>query len=161
MKTFSIQILLLALLLAGCKTNTEPKNFNLVFRIESLSAYKISMEIKDDKTYSINQQNKYFDSFAGKARPNTAQGRLTDGEFAELTNLLAQSPLFKMKDNYGFDEKNSPNDPYDGLIYYLTYTEGDKTKFITIQPNGAHSYPGKFPQLIKFLSDYTSRHLQK
>ena len=158
MKTYSIQLLLLALLLAGCKT--EPKNFNLLFKMESLGAYKVWLEINSDKSYSIKQQDLVFDGHAKKTRLNKAQGVLTDEEFAKFTDLLTHSPLLKMKDAYGFDE-DSPNDPFVGLIYYLTYTEGSKTKYISLQPKPNISFPGKFSQLINFLINYSSDHLEK
>ena len=156
-----MQLLLLALLLAGCNTKTEPTNFNLVFAMESANNYKVSLEINSDKKFSIKQQNLYFDSFAGEERINTVQGELTGDEFAELMKMLTNTPLLKMKETYGFDKRTSPNDPFIGLVYYLTYTEGSKTKYIAVQPNASNKYPGKFPQLIKFLSNYSSHQLKK
>jgi hypothetical protein len=150
----------LALLLAGCKS--EPKDFKIVFTMESIKNYKQSIEISSDKSYSIQQQNLFFDTFAKKAQINISQGKLTDEEFAELKKLLTGSRIFNMKDVYGFDKKDDAGaGPFGGIMYQFNYTEENKSKTILIRPSSTGTYPGKFPQLLQFLSAYISAHLQK
>jgi hypothetical protein len=157
MKKFSALLLLLILMLAGCKS--EPKDFKLSFTMESLKSYKLSIEISSDKSYSIKQENLFFDLFAKKEQINSSQGKLTDEEFKELTNLIAHARLFEMKDVYGFDKKKpAGGDAFEGFIYQMDYTEGSKSKYILIRPNPTNTYPGKFPQLMSFLSNYISKH---
>ena len=155
MKTFSIPLLLWAFLLAGCQSN--PKDFKLVFTIESLNAYKVSIEIDNDKSYRIQQQNLFFDAHAKKAHINKYEGKLTDEDFKELTVLINRSRLFEMKNTYGFiEQENSDDDPLDGLMFHLNYTEGSKSKYILIHPNPVDTYPKDFSDLINFLSNHTS-----
>ena len=161
MKKISILFLLPVLFLAGC-TTTTPKDFNIVFTMESIRSYKQTIEIGSDKSYSIRQRDMYFDSYAQKSQINTAQGKLTDEEYAELTKLVADSRIFNMKDVYGFQKTDSTTAaPFEGIMYQLKYTEGNKTKTILIRPNKDNTYPGKFPQLLQFLGAYLSEHLQK
>jgi hypothetical protein len=127
--------------------------------MESIQNYKASIEISHDKSYSIQQQNIFFDTFAGKEQINTAQGKMTDEAFAELTSLLAHTPIFKMKNVYGFEKKEG--NPFDDMLYQLKYTEGNKSKTILIRPNPANSYSGQFPKLLSFMSNYISGHISK
>jgi len=156
MKYFAIPALLLILLLAGCQT--KPEEFTLVYTMESVGNYKISIEIGKDKSYYIRQQNIFFDTFAGKERINSSQGKMTDEEFDQLSELVAGSRLFKMKDEYGFSQVDNPDNPYNGLVYQLIYTKGRKTKYISIRDNESELYPDIFLQLLRFLSNYVSEH---
>ncbi|MCL1932534.1 MAG: hypothetical protein FWF53_01785 [Candidatus Azobacteroides sp.] len=158
MKNLSI-LLLPILLLAGCTTN--PKDFKLIFTMESINAYKLSIEISNDKSYRIRQQNLFFDAYVKKEQINSAEGKLTDEEFSELTKRITDSRLFTMKNTYGFSNKDDSKDPLESLIYQIDYTEGSKSKFILIHPNPDDAYPGNLSKLINFLSNYTSAHLQK
>ena len=155
MKYFSTHLFLLILLLAGCRAT--PEEFTLVYSMESMSNYKMSIEIDKDKNYSIRKQNIFFDSYARKERINTSEGKMTDEEYAILTKLIARSRLFRMKDAYGFGQEIDPDNPFDGLIYQLTYTKGKKTKYISIRTNPKDSFPEPFRQLIRFLSNYISK----
>jgi len=155
MKYFATPALLLMLLLAGC--STEPEEFTLIYTMESAQNYKISIEIGKDKSYQIRQQNLFFDSHAGKAQINTSDGQMSDEDHALLTELVAGSRLFRMKNEYGFEQKPNPNNPLEGLIYQLTYTQGKKTKYISVRVDPSHRYPDNFLQLLRFLSNYTSQ----
>jgi len=159
MKTFSVQFLFLILLLSGC--TTTPKNFKLIFTMESIKVYKASIELNSDKSYQILQQNLFFDAHAGEERVNKTEGKLTDEEFDELTKRIADSRLFKMKNVYGFNKKESNNDPLEGLLYRLDYTEENKIKYILIHPNPADAYPKGVSQLINFLSNCIAEHSKK
>ena len=162
MKNISISLLLLALLLTGgCKT--APKDFKLVFSMENINVYKLSVEINNDKSYHIQQQNLFFDSYAKKEQINHSDGTLSDEEFSELTRLIAGNWLFKMKNTYGFNkDSNSSKDPLGNLFYHLNYTEKDKSKYILIHPNlSSDDNPKDLLRLIKFLNDFSSAHLKK
>ena len=154
MKNFTIQFLFLTLLLTGC--TSKPKDFALSFTLESIDVYKLSIEINPDKSYLIHQQNVYFDRFANQERINTSQGVMSDEEYAELKELIAGSRLFRMKDSYGFDKEPEVMNPFSDFIYQLRYTQGRKTKFITLRPNSNDKFPAQFNQLIQFLAQYTS-----
>jgi len=157
MKYFLTPVSLLILLLAGC--HTKPKEFTaLSFSVESIGIYKFSIEISSDKSYHIRQQNILFDNFAGRERINASQGYLTDEEFAGLSGLVARSRLFKMKDTYGFDEETDSDNPFDEVIYQLTYTQGKKTKYISLRSNSTDLYSEYFLDLLRFLSNYISDH---
>lgn len=143
------------LLPAGC--NTKPEEFtSLSFTMETVGIYKSSIEISKDKSYQIKQQNIFFDYYAGKERINTSQGYLSDEEFAELSELIIRSRLFKMKDAYGFDQEADTNNPISDVIYQLTYTEGKKIKYISIRDNPGNRYSENFLQLLRFLNRYMS-----
>ena len=157
MKNISTLVLFLMLLLAGC--STKPKDFQLIFTIESIESYKISIEINQDKSFLIQQQNLFFDAHANKERINTSQGKMTDEEFAELQELIAESRLFKMKDAYGFNgEADGLDSLFGNLMYQIYYKEGKKAKYISIRPNPSDTYPEKFPMLLNFLNSYISGH---
>jgi len=160
MKIYSTTLLLLALLFSGCKT--APKDFKLVFSMENISGYKLSIEIDNDKSYHIQQQNLFFDSYAKKEQINHSEGTLSDKEFNELTKLIAGNWLFKMKNTYGFSkESNSSKDLLGGLFYHLNYTEKNRSKYILIHPNLSSNNPKNLSRLIKFLSDFSSHHLKE
>lgn len=160
MKAFSISLFFFVFLFAGCKT--APKDFTLVFKMDRPKIYKSSIEINQDKSYHIQQQNMIFDLSADKTQDNSSEGKLSDEEFSELTSLLAGGELFKMENTYGFDkDSNSDKDPLGGLIYHLNYKEGEKEKYILIHPNPSADYPKNLSKLIKFLNDFTSHHIKK
>lgn len=156
MKYFSTPALFLLLLLAGC--HTKPKEFTLSYIVESIGIYKFSIEIDKDKNYRIQQQNIFFDAIAKKEQINTSQGQMTDEEYDQLSKLIAGNRLFKMKDTYGFDQETDSDDPLNNLVYQLIYTEGEKTKYISIRSNPTDRYPEVFLQLIRFLGTYISAH---
>ena len=157
MKYTLASVLFLLLLLTGCQT--KPKEFiTLSLSVETVGIYKFSIEINNDKTYQIRKQNIFFDKIAKEERINTSQGYLTDEEFDHLSELITASRLFKMKDDYGFDQEPNPDNLYDDLIYQLIYTEGTKTKYISIRSNSSDRYSKKFLQLLRFLSNYLSEH---
>lgn len=161
MKIFSTSLLLLALLFAGC--NMSPKDFNLVFKLENLNIYNLSIEINGDKSYNIKQQNLFFDSHAKKAQINGSEGKMDDKEFKKLTEIISSSRLFEKENSYGFNkDSNITNDLLEGLNYRLNYTEGGKTKYIMIHPNLRNNdNPDDISRLIKFLIDFSSAHLKK
>jgi len=160
MKTFSTSLLLSVILLTACKT--EQKDFNIVFALESLNSYKIELEIKSDKSYSIKKQNIYFDRIARQANINSAEGEMTDEEWNELTQLVAAARLFKMKDSYGFTENaNNDDDLFRNMMYRLEYTEGTKIKSLLIHPDLSYKYPENLTKLTTFLSKFSSSHSEK
>ena len=160
MKAYSISLLFLILLFTGCKK--APENFTLVFQMDNRNVYKSSIEIDHDKSYRIQQQNLFFDAYAGKEQFNNSEGKLSDEEFRKLTKLLAGGALFKMENTYGFGKADSiNNDPLDDLIYHMNYKEGDKEKYILIHPNPSTDYPKNLFLLIKFLGDFTSERIKK
>ena len=144
-----IGLLLPILLFSGCRT--APTDFTLSFTVESIGIYKLSIEINADKSYRTYQQNLYLDAHANTEQINTAQGIMTDEEFAELTKLIAGSRLFKLKDSYGFDKEPDELDPFSNVIYQLHYAEGRKVKNITMRPNATDLFPKQFLGLIQFL----------
>ena len=144
------------LLLAGCQT--KPEDFSLTYTMETVGNYKSSIEIGKDKSYRIRQQNLFFDVHAGKERINTSEGQLTDEEYALLSELVAGSRLFKMKNEYGFNQTPNPNNPLEGLVYQITYTKGKKTKYISIRLDPNDIYSENFIQLLRFLSNFVSHH---
>ena len=145
------------LLFSGCQP--KPKDFTaLSFNVESIGNYKFSIEIREDKSYHIRQQNIFFDTFAGREQINTAEGQMSVEEYDRLSELVARSRLFRMKDEYGFDKIPDPDNPLDGLIYQLVYTEGKKIKYISIRVISTDRYPDNFLQLLRFLSNYISEH---
>lgn len=156
MKYFSTPALLLMLLLAGC--STKPKEFALIYTMESELNYRISLEIGKDKSYQIRQQNLFFDSHARRAQINTSEGQMTDEEYDQLSELIAGSQLFKMKNEYGFNKGANPDNPLEGLTYQITYTAGRKTKYISIRVDPNDRYPENFLQLLRFLSNFQSQH---
>jgi len=157
MKYTLTSVLFLLLLLTGCQT--KPKEFiTLSLSVETVGVYKFSIEINNDKSYQIRKQNIFFDKIAKEERINTSQGYLTDDEFEQLTKLIAASRLFKMKDAYGFNQGPNPDNPLEEIISQLIYTEGTKTKYISIRSNSNDRYSEKFLQLIRFLSNYISEH---
>jgi len=156
MKYFATPALLLMLLLSGC--HTKPKEFTLAYTMESVGNYKSSIEIGKDKSYLIRQQNIFFDTHAGRERVNTSEGYLTDEEYNHLSELVAGSRLFRMKDTYGFEMKPDPANPFNGFVFQIIYTAGKKTKYISIQSDAADFYSDNFLQLLRFLSDYMSDH---
>jgi len=159
MKNFSIPFLLFVLLFAGC--TTTPKDFKLAFTMESIKNYKLFVEINSDKSYHIKQQNLLFDAHAEKAHVNASDGTLSDEEFNELTGLITGKWLFKMGNTYGIKKNiDSSQDPFDGLFYHLSYTEGSKAKYILIHPTLSNDNPKKLSLLIKFFNDFSSKHLQ-
>ena len=155
MKYFSTLLSFVILLFSGC--HTKPKGFSLIYTMESVGNYKISIEIDKDKNFTVRQQNKFFDNLAGKERINTSEGLMTGAEHAELTELITQSRLFKMKDTYGFDQDVDLDDPLGGLIYQLTFSEGKKTKYISIRTNQNDKFPQPFLDLISFLNSFISK----
>jgi len=153
MKNFSISVALLILLFTGCKP-APPKDFKLVFTMEIVKAYKSMIEINSDRSYHIKQG-----SFLAAIKDS--DGKLSDAEFKELTELLAGSWILDLKTTYGFDKKsNTPDDPYKGIIYQLDYSEGNRTKGILIHPNKS-GLPQNLTRLLKFLNKFTSDHLDK
>jgi len=154
MKNFTIQFLFLTLLLTGCAS--DPNDFTLSFSIESIDIYKLSIEINKDRSYLIQQQNLYLDKFANQERIETSQGTMTDEEYAKLKELIAGSRLFRMKDSYGFDKEPESMNPLSDFIYQLRYTQGRKTKYISLRPNSNDKFPAPFNQLIQFLAQYAS-----
>ena len=144
----------LLLLLVGC--HTKPKEFTLVFTMESLQNYKMSIEIEKDKSYQLHQQNMFFGTREEKEQIHTSQGKMTDEDYNRLSELIAGSHLFKMKDAYGFDQEADFNNPFDDMIYQITYTEGQNTKYISIRLNTTERFSDTFVQLLRFLSNYMS-----
>ena len=155
MKYFSTFLFFLLLLQYGC--TTPPEDFSLIYTMESVGNYKISIEIDKDKNFTVRQQNVFFDTFAGEERINTSEGKMTDEEHAGLTELIFQSRLFRMKDDYGFGQDVDLDDPPGGLIYQISYTEGKKSKYISIRSNRNDTFPETFLQLLRFLSNYASK----
>ena len=158
MKYSATILFFIMILIAGC--DTIPEEFSIIYSMESAGNYKISIEIDKDKNYSVRQQNMFFDFQAGKERINTSEGKLSDDEYAALAELIFRSRLFKMKDAYGFEQDANPDDPFNDFIYQLTYSEGGKTKYISIRSNPKDTYSKSFLQLVSFLSRYASEHLE-
>ena len=156
MKYISTLLPFLILLFSGC--HSKPEEFTLIYTMESTGNYKISIEIDKDKNFTVRQQNIFFDNLAGKEQINTAEGKMIDEDHAELTELIYRSRLFNMEDAYGFKQNVDLDDPFGGFIYQLTYTEGKKTKYISIRTNETDRFPEPFLQLINFLSNYMSKH---
>ena len=154
MKYSATILFFIMILIAGC--DTIPEEFSIIYSMESAGNYKISIEIDKDKNYSVRQQNMFFDFQAGKERINTSEGKLSDDEYAALAELIFRSRLFKMKDAYGFEQEANLDNPLDGFIYQLSYTEGKKTKYISIRSNSNDSFPEPFLQLLRFLSSFAS-----
>jgi len=148
--------LLLMFLFSGC--NRQPEQFALTYTMESAENYKMSIEIDKDRRYLIRQQNIFFDKYAGIERINTSEGQMTDEEYDQLSELVSVSRLFKMKDAYGFKQESDPDNPFDGFIYQIIFTEGKKTKYISIRDNPTNRFPDTFLQLLRFLSNYMSDH---
>lgn len=126
--------------------------------METVGSYKMSFELKKDKTYQIRQQNIYFDQYARENRINTSEGKLSDEEFDQLSELIFASRLLKMNDAYGFDQEPDPDNPFGDLIYQIIYKEGRKTKYISIRSNEKDKFPEPFLQLLRFLSNCISKH---
>jgi len=156
MKYLSTASLLLLFLLSGC--HSKPEEYILVFTIESVNNYKVSIDIEKDKSYQIRKQNIFLDMHARKEQIQTSNSVFSEDEYAELSELVAGSRLFKMKDAYGFEQEPNPDNPLDDLIYQLTYTEGRKTKYISIRTNSTDRFPDTFLKLLRFLSQYISTH---
>ena len=154
MKYISTFLVFLSFIFAGCNTQ-PPQDFTLVFTMESILIYKVSIKIDKDKTYRISQQNMLFDSNPEDIN-KIFEGTMTDEEHSELSELIMQSRLFRMKNSYGFDKEPDTQNPLDGLIYQLSFTQGKKTKYISIRVNAKDTYPETFLRLIGFLNDYIS-----
>ena len=153
MKYIPTSVLLLILFLTGCD---KPKEFTLIFTMESVNNYKISMELDKDKNYLIRQQFIFFDTYAGRERINTSEGRMTDEDYEQLSELVSSSRLFKMKDAYGFDREADEDSQHIDVIFQLIYAEGRKIKYISIRTNPADRFPESFLQLLTFLNNYVS-----
>jgi len=159
MKYFTTSALLLMILLTGC--HSKPEDFSLTYVMESMGNYRVSIEIGKDKSFQIHQQNIFFDNIANEDRIHTSQGYLSDEEYLLLSELIGGSRLFRMKDSYGFGQEVNRSNLYGthgDFIYHLIYTEGKKTKYISIRDNPNDRYSDKFLQLLRFLSNCISTH---
>jgi hypothetical protein len=130
--------------------------------MESIGNYRAGITIDRNKNYSIRRQNIYLDRQSGVENISTAQGKISDKDYTALKELIVQSRLFSMNDAYGFDETkdHSNTSALENILYQITYSNGRRSKSITIRPNSGNAYPQKFPELISFLSRYISEHIK-
>jgi len=161
MKFFSTFSLLLSLFLfTGC--NSTPKDFKLAFTMESRNVYKSTIEINNDSSFHIQQENLYFDAQVKKQQINSSEGKLSDKEFNDLTRLVSRCRFFELKNTYGFNKSDTTNNnPFIGLLYHLKYSEENKAKSMLLRPDPSDKIPENVSRLIKFLNDFSSDHLKK
>ncbi|MDR2533687.1 MAG: hypothetical protein LBC81_02765 [Tannerellaceae bacterium] len=153
MKAISV-IILLSFLLIGC--STPPTDYTLVFTLESVSNYKLTIEIDSRRNYTLRRQNLYFDAHSNSENVYTATGSLTSSDASTIEQLIASAHIFRLNDSYGFDEDASSNNPFDDILYQIIYTERRRTKNITARFDPNLQYPKQLTALITFLSLYAS-----
>ncbi|MDR2496407.1 MAG: hypothetical protein LBD21_04690 [Tannerellaceae bacterium] len=155
MKQYALGILILfALTISGCRT--APTDYTIALTLESIENYKMTIEIDSRRNYTLRRQNLYFDAHADSENIKVATGQLTPDDAAALGKLLAAARLFRLADAYGFDRDTASDNPFDGIIYQITYTEKALTKSITVRLDPNLKYPTQLTALIAFLSRYAS-----
>jgi hypothetical protein len=155
MKQYTLAILTLsAIILTGC--SPTPTNYTIAFTLESIENYKMTLEIDAQRNYTLRRQNLYFDAHANRENIHVATGQLTPDDAAALDKLIAAARPFRLKDAYGFDQATDPNNPFDGILYQIIYTEKARTKSITVSINPNQQYPAKLTALLAFLGSYAS-----
>ena len=147
-------IFLLSLLLTGC--NVKPSDYTLAFTLESISNYKLTIEIDSRKNYTLRRQNLYFDAHSNRDSVYTATGSLTPSDASTLGDLIASARLFRLNDSYGFGDDADGNNPFDDIIYQIIYTERGRTKSITARFDPNSQYPEQLMALITYLGRYAS-----
>ena len=90
--------------------------------------------------------------------PKVVEGVLTDDEYAELSQLIADVDFFSMKDSYGFEStpKNGMND----LVYQISLSSGGKEKFISIRSADKQVFPQSFIELVKRITVFNDQKLK-
>jgi hypothetical protein len=145
-------LLFILFLLCGCSDDS----FTIAFTMESVDNYRASVIIDKDAACTVSRQNIYLDKQSDSENISVSSGQLTAEEYSQLKKLIAQSRLFSLKDAYGFDQPAAAANPLDNILYQITYTRGKNVKNISIRPAPANTFPEKFPELIRFLSNCIS-----
>ena len=148
--------LLLILSLTGCKRDLGAFEFS--YSVESVDNFKVMLSMDSEKHYKVERIDYFMDNFARKRDPKVVEGVLTDDEYAELSQLIADVDFFSMKDSYGFEStpKNGMND----LVYQISLSSGGKEKFLSIRSADKQVFPQSFIELVKRITVFNDQKLK-
>lgn len=146
----SILVFFVFLVVAGCSyrggsSSLELENFNYGFSMESANNYKVDFFMSSDSTYSIEQQDLFFDRYAGTDNKETKDGLLTPDEFDKFKRLIGDSGIYDLEDSYGFDESSDNT-----IVYMIELTENNNTKHVVINSEADYSFKREFYELIEY-----------
>ncbi len=152
--------LIILLIAFGCSNLNPLDEFTFSFSVESVNNYKTELLINKDSTYKISKYNYFFDNFEGKRKPLHIEGRLTSRQFNTIQQLLTKSRLFKMKDDYGFNEEKNSSALTD-VIWQISLHTPENQKFITIKPSRKLQFSKPFLELIDFSDDLINERINE
>lgn len=155
---YKLFVVLCILLIAGCKNNAEIKDFTYRYSMESVGNFKVELQLNPDSTYTIIQNNYFFDRFESSSRPIEKRGVLSQQEFQKFSELVNESNINNMNDSYGFKESEISDN---SIIYIVELRQNDKSKFVTINANSRQNFPKAFTQLIEYTNDYINANLNQ
>ncbi|KAF5041833.1 hypothetical protein [uncultured Proteiniphilum sp.] len=148
---------LFILLVIGCRNNTGLKDFTYKYSMESAGNFKVEFQLNPDSSYTISQNNYFFDRFEGVSHPIEKGGILSQQEFERFSELISRSDINKMDDTYGFEEKeNSDN----SIVYIVELIENGESKYVSINARSRQDFPKAFTELIEYTNDYINVNLR-
>ena len=158
MKKYKLLVALFILLVIGCRSNTGLKDFTYKYSMESAGNFKVEFQLNPDSTYTIAQNNYFFDRFEGTSRPVEKEGVLSQQEFEKFSELINESNIKDMNDAYGFEEnKNSDN----SIVYVVELIQNGKSKFVTINAGAHQDFSKAFTELIEYTNNYINANLKQ
>ena len=153
---YKLFVVLSILLVAGCGNNTGLKDFTYKYGMESAGNFKVEFRLNPDSSYTISQNNYFFDRFEGVSHPIEKEGVLSRQEFEKFSRLLQKGNLHKMKDSYGFsDEQGADN----SILYIVELTQDGQSKFVSVNAATRQKFPKAFTELIEYTNEFINANL--
>ena len=147
-------VVLFAFSFAGCQQKKPLKDFTFSYSMESENNYKIAVTFDSKKHFKIEKYNYYMDNMDKMKRPFVYDSTLTDQEYNDLHSLLEKVDFNKMKDSYGFDQKDNGMD----LIHQVKFTNDGQQKFVTIRSVQMKDLPKSFNRVLAYINKFLVVH---
>ena len=145
---------MLVFILAGCQQRKPLKEFTFSYSMESENNYKVSVTFDSKKHFKIEKYNYFMDNMDQMKRPFVYDSTLSEQEYKDLHELLEKTNFAKMKDSYGFNQKDNGLD----LIHQVKFTADGQQKFITIKSVKMKELPKSFTRVLAFINKFLIVH---
>ncbi len=155
---YKLFVVLSILSVAGCRNSTGLRDFTYKYSMESVGNLKIELQLNPDSSYTIIQNNYFFDRFEKTSRPVKKEGMLSPQEFEKFRELISKSGINKMDDSYGFKENDNQDN---SIIYIIELRQGEESKFVTINAASPQNFSRAFTELIEYTNDYINANLKQ
>jgi hypothetical protein len=145
-------------MVTSCRDNTGLQDFIYKYSMESAGNFKVEFQLNPDSTFTIAQNNYFFDRFEGISRPIENEGVLSQQEFEKFSELICKSDIGKMDDAYGFEEKENLDN---SIIYVVELIQNGESKFVSINAISRQNFSKAFIELIEYTNDYINANLNQ